>query len=200
VFTGRLTESLKDERIDVDHIVDDVVYVENDTMKSPAYGRTPLYMYIFFKSHANETQIDNLVNGSVRPLLTQQLSEYFDENPQIRLDYHIANPDQKGFVAKIKTTGIARHAAQLYESISCVILFLVLLLIWYKYREHLVQGRIFGIFLIWCFGMRFLLEFLKENQEAFENSLPINMGQILSIPLILAGIIILALSFRKKAD
>jgi phosphatidylglycerol:prolipoprotein diacylglycerol transferase len=200
VFTGRLTETLKDKRHDVDEIVEDVVYYKNDSIPKVAEGKVPLLVYVFFKPTAGEDQIDNLINGTMRPLLTSQLSEFFDETPKLRLDYQIANPDNKGFVAKVNTVGIARHPAQLYESISCVLLFLFLLAMWAKYKEHLVPGRIFGIFLIWCFGMRFLFEYLKENQEAFEATLPINMGQILSIPLVLAGIVILVLSFRKKAD
>jgi prolipoprotein diacylglyceryltransferase len=63
-----------------------------------------------------------------------------------------------------------------------------------------VPGTIFGIFLVWLWTMRFLSEFLKENQEEFESKLPINMGQILSIPLIIAGIIIVFVVLRKKAD
>jgi prolipoprotein diacylglyceryltransferase len=200
VFTGRLTEAVKDKRYDVDEIVDDVVYYRNDSLTSTSEGHVPMLVYIFFKPSANENQIDGLVNGPVRQLLTSQLYEFFDESPKLRLDYQIANPDNKGFVAKINTTGIARHPAQLYESISCLLLFLVLLAIWARYKEKLVQGRIFSIFLIWCFGMRFLFEYLKENQEAFEASLPINMGQILSIPLILVGIVLLVVSFRKKAE
>ena len=57
-----------------------------------------------------------------------------------------------------------------------------------------------GIFLIVCFGLRFIYEFLKENQVTFENNLPINMGQILSIPLVLAGFVVLFISFKKKPD
>src|SRR5690606_13311486 len=94
--------------------------------------------------------------------------------------------------------GIARHPAQLYESISCAILFVVLFMIWRKYRQQLPPGRLFGIFLIVCFGLRFLYEFLKENQVAFEDQLPLNMGQILSIPLVIAGILILVRSYRNK--
>lgn len=199
VFTGRLTETIKDKRHDVDQIVEDVVYHRNDSASAVGEGRVPLYVYIFFKPSANEHQIDDLINGSVRQMLSSQLYEFFDETPKLRLDYQVVNPDNKGFVAKFSTTAIARHPAQLYESISCIILFLVLLAIWMRYKENLVQGRIFGIFLIWCFGMRFLFEYLKENQEAFEANLPLNMGQILSIPLVLVGIVILVLSFRKKA-
>jgi len=56
---------------------------------------------------------------------------------------------------------------------------------------------ILGWFLIFVFGFRFLVEFLKENQSLFENNLPLNMGQLLSIPFILAGIWIL---LRKEND
>ncbi|MBT1687324.1 prolipoprotein diacylglyceryl transferase [Dawidia soli] len=198
VFTGRLTESLKDDRIDPDHIVKDMVYVQNDSLPAGENGRKPITIYIFFTPQATEAQVDGLVNNRVLPLLSGRLYEYFDETPQLRLNYKIAKPDAEGFVAKINTVGIARHPGQLYEAISCVILFLVLFAIWNRHRQNLVTGRIFGIFLVWCFGMRIVIEFLKENQEAFEDKLPINMGQILSIPLVLAGIAILLYTGRKK--
>ena len=46
----------------------------------------------------------------------------------------------------------------------------------------------FGLFCVMMFGFRFCMEFMKENQESFENTLPINMGQILSIPFIIGGL------------
>jgi prolipoprotein diacylglyceryltransferase len=64
----------------------------------------------------------------------------------------------------------------------------------------LPEGRIFGIFLVVLWGLRFSYEFLKENQEAFEASLPLNMGQILSIPLFIAGVVILVRSFKQKSS
>ncbi|HMG89397.1 MAG TPA: prolipoprotein diacylglyceryl transferase family protein, partial [Chryseolinea sp.] len=88
--------------------------------------------------------------------------------------------------------------AQLYESISCVILFIFLYWLWDRQKENLPPGRLLGIFLIWCFGLRFFFELLKENQEAFEESMILNMGQILSIPLVIAGVVILWLSFKKE--
>jgi prolipoprotein diacylglyceryltransferase len=130
--------------------------------------------------------------------LSNNLTEFFDgagENTktrgQILEDGNVA--------ARITTFGIARHPAQLYESIACVFLFLFLFWIWSKHKENLPPGRLLGIFLIWCFGLRFLFEFLKENQEAFEDSMVLNMGQILSIPMFIAGIAIVALSYRKKS-
>jgi prolipoprotein diacylglyceryltransferase len=70
---------------------------------------------------------------------------------------------------------------------------------WYKDKEKLADGRIFGVFMIVLWSLRFAYEYLKENQVSFEDQLPINMGQILSIPLIIAGILILIWSYRNPS-
>jgi prolipoprotein diacylglyceryl transferase len=81
-----------------------------------------------------------------------------------------------------------RHPAQLYEAIYCVILMFITFSIWRKQKANLKRGFLFGLFMFILFTLRFIDEFFKINQEAFEDSLPINMGQLLSIPFILAGI------------
>jgi len=86
---------------------------------------------------------------------------------------------------------VPRHPTQLYESLSVFMLFVLLYWLWAKYKSALPRGLLFGIFVTALFTFRFLVEFLKENQEAFEDQLALNMGQILSIPLVLAGIAIL---------
>lgn len=93
---------------------------------------------------------------------------------------------------------VPRHPAQLYESIYCFILFGVLLTIWYKRRAVMYDGLLFGLFLIILFGLRFIDEFFKINQERFEDNLLLNMGQILSIPFVLAGIFILIYGKRQR--
>ena len=50
------------------------------------------------------------------------------------------------------------------------------------------EGLIFGVFMICIFTSRFFIEFLKNDQEAFEANMVLNMGQLLSIPFVLAGI------------
>jgi phosphatidylglycerol---prolipoprotein diacylglyceryl transferase len=92
---------------------------------------------------------------------------------------------------------VARHPAQLYESLSCLLLCIILFLIWNKYKEKTPHGLLLGIFLIWIFGLRFVYEFFKENQEAFENEMTYNMGQILSIPAVILGVIILGYALTK---
>lgn len=86
---------------------------------------------------------------------------------------------------------LPRHPSQLYEAITCLILFVVLYRIWNKYKTNLKAGYTTGVFLIWIFGLRFFYEFLKENQVAFEDRMVLNMGQILSIPCVLAGVYLL---------
>jgi phosphatidylglycerol:prolipoprotein diacylglycerol transferase len=99
------------------------------------------------------------------------------------LDYKLIQDESGTFYGIINTYAVPRHPGQLYESISCLLLFALLLWIWSKHKLALPEGRLFGIFLIVCFGLRIVWEFFKINQVDFEDSLPLNMGQILSIPL-----------------
>jgi prolipoprotein diacylglyceryl transferase len=94
---------------------------------------------------------------------------------------------------------IPRHPAQLYEAVYCFLLFAILFYIWKSKRAEVGNGLIFGLFLIVLWTLRFIDEFFKEVQEPFEQNLPLNMGQILSIPLVIAGFVILIRSRRKPA-
>ncbi|MHC1775190.1 MAG: prolipoprotein diacylglyceryl transferase [Lentimicrobium sp.] len=92
-----------------------------------------------------------------------------------------------------------RHPTQIYEALSYLILFFALLAYYRKNYKTMNEGTIFGIFLIVLFGVRFLIEFVKEPQVAFEQTMALNMGQLLSIPFILAGIILLIFAAKKNA-
>ncbi|SUJ01620.1 Prolipoprotein diacylglyceryl transferase [Sphingobacterium spiritivorum] len=91
---------------------------------------------------------------------------------------------------------IPRHPGQLYEALAYVIIFIVM---WYLYNKKsiLKPGYLFGIFLVLLFGARFVLEYFKIDQEDFEKNMLFNMGQILSIPFILAGFYLI---FRKPKE
>jgi prolipoprotein diacylglyceryl transferase len=82
-----------------------------------------------------------------------------------------------------------RHPTQIYEALSYLLIFFYL--IWHYYRKDgkPAPGFLFGMFLILIFGIRFLIEFLKEPQVGFEAGMDLNMGQLLSIPFIIAGIV-----------
>ena len=83
---------------------------------------------------------------------------------------------------------VPRHPSQLYEALSCLLLFFILLYLWKLKKEKTQEGLLTGIFMIFVFTLRFFYEFLKENQSSFENGLSLNMGQILSIPAVLFGL------------
>jgi phosphatidylglycerol:prolipoprotein diacylglycerol transferase len=93
---------------------------------------------------------------------------------------------------------LPRHPTQIYEALFYVFLFLVMYWLWKNKRDQFGKGFMFGLFCVLMFTFRFLMEFLKENQESFEASLPINMGQILSIPFVLIGIFMMWKSFQTK--
>jgi prolipoprotein diacylglyceryl transferase len=80
-----------------------------------------------------------------------------------------------------------RHPAQLYEAIYCLLLMGLLWYLWSKKRQKLNNGFIFGVFLVILWTLRFIDEFFKVNQVAFEDSMKFNMGQLLSIPFVIAG-------------
>jgi len=105
------------------------------------------------------------------------------------------NADYRGITEPFK---VPRHPSQLYESLSCFVLFVFLLWFWNKNKERTPRGSMMGIFLIWVFALRFLYEYTKENQVAFEDNLLLNMGQILSIPAVLMGIFFLVKAYRTK--
>lgn len=197
VFVNKLTESLQDRRVDREGIVESVAYKHNDSLPKGSNGRVPINIYIFFKKGTSEAQANNFSNFTARNIMSNSLYEYFDASGE---NTHINVMAEEGdtFAARISTFGISRHPAQLYESIACVVLFVFLMWLWSLQKVELPSGRLLGIFLIWCFGLRFVFEYLKENQESFEDSMLLNMGQILSIPLVIAGVVILLLSYRKK--
>ncbi|MEW6655093.1 MAG: prolipoprotein diacylglyceryl transferase family protein, partial [Bacteroidota bacterium] len=84
-----------------------------------------------------------------------------------------------------------RHPTQIYEALAYLIVFFLLFNIYFQTKEKIKEGKLLGLFLILVFGFRFFVEFLKENQSQFEEAMVLNMGQLLSIPLIIYGIYIL---------
>jgi prolipoprotein diacylglyceryl transferase len=82
------------------------------------------------------------------------------------------------------------HPAQIYESISYLIIFIFLITLYYKKYPNTKQGLFIGLFFILVFTARFFIEFVKDKQVDFEAGMLLNMGQLLSIPFIIAGIIL----------
>ena len=94
---------------------------------------------------------------------------------------------------------IPRHPTQIYEALYYLCVFgLLSFLYWKRNFSEKYQGAIFGIFLVTVFGFRMLIETIKMDQEDFEADMVLNMGQILSIPFVIVGIIILTRLYMKN--
>lgn len=186
-------------RNDDKSLVETVGITSGSQFTDKTKGIVPLEMYLFFKKGVSRDDANNYVRTDVKYILTR-LSEFVYESSDVTINYDIVSEKDGVWVTKIHTFGIVRHPAQLYESISCLLLFAFLFWYWHSHQANPPPGRIFGFFLIILWSLRFVYEYLKENQEAFEGDLPINMGQILSIPLILIGIYVLIQSYKKPSN
>lgn len=196
VFARNVTEVLKS-----DGSITSVSYVKNDSL--PAIDNLqPVKILVEFEKNPGATfqEYDAYMRSQVENELTRNpyVQEHIVQTGP--LTYKLTQNETGTFYGIIQTYAVPRHPGQLYESISCMVLFILLFWLWNKYKLVLPEGRLFGIFLIICFGMRIVWEFVKENQVEFENNLPLNMGQLLSIPLVIAGVLILIRSYRKPQE
>ncbi len=99
---------------------------------------------------------------------------------------------------------VPRHPTQLYEALFCVVLIAVLYSLWNRRKDHTPRGQIFGLFVVLLFSQRFLGEFLKENQGNWDQHMiqltGLNLGQLLSLPLIVVGIWVLLRAGKDPAN
>ncbi len=91
-----------------------------------------------------------------------------------------------------------RHPSQIYESLGYFTIFIIMSYLYKKTSLAKQEGYLFGLFLVLLFGFRFFIEFFKDVQVAFENNLPLDLGQLLSIPFILGGIYIMYYVKKKN--
>ena len=97
--------------------------------------------------------------------------------------------------------GMACHPTQLYEAFCYFALFALLMWMYWRKNAETRPGLIFGVFFIGIFLPRFLIEFIKNDQVGFEASMTLNMGQLLSIPFVLAGVfLVIRAMCRPKVD
>lgn len=157
----------------------------------------------FKKNKINPENITRYVHEDIKDTLSHyKLSDNLifsgSWNPTVK------KSDEGTHIATLKAYAIPRHPSQLYEAISSFLLFLLLLFIYSRNKAKTPEGRIFGLFVVILFSLRFLYEYYKENQVKEESqiieSVGMNIGQLLSVPLIIAGLFILIRSFKKKNE
>lgn len=96
------------------------------------------------------------------------------------------------------------HPTQIYEALCYLALFVVLMLMYWKWNAQRRQGLIFGVFFTVLFSARFLIEYVKNVQEPWEvgmiESIGMNMGQLLSVPFVIVGVILIVRALSRPAE
>lgn len=117
----------------------------------------------------------------------------------------IGKPTNSDYGVVFKKLGedFARHPSQLYEAGGYLLLFLLMYFLYWKTKASNRQGLMFGIFFTLLWTIRFFVEFSKEPQVKERADWIINTGQILSIPMILVGLVVIFLAqqnYKKHAN
>lgn len=93
---------------------------------------------------------------------------------------------------------VPRHPAQLYEALAYLGVWGVLIFVYTRQRTGTGNGLTAGLFMVLVFLSRILVEYVKTPQEAYLHNFPLNTGQMLSIPFLLAGGVLLIRFLRKN--
>jgi phosphatidylglycerol---prolipoprotein diacylglyceryl transferase len=113
--------------------------------------------------------------------------------------YGVGTDKPWGFIFERVGETLPKHPTQIYESLTYLVIFGLLLWIYFRCQGKPKEGLLFSIFLILVFSSRFLIEFIKNDQVEFEQGMFLNMGQRLSIPFVIVGLILLIYTLQKKS-
>ena len=164
--------------------------VETDTLSYPVYEAT-----FYLQDGISAQGVGAKLVGDIMPILSNRKRDDRNIIAKEGETYHV-DPDDFSKV-QLKVLGVPRYPTQWMEGLGYFAIFLILMFFYLKTdkKDHL--GFLFGMFLILLFGFRFAIEFLKATQVDFEYGMAINMGQILSIPLVLFGLWLVLTSNRR---
>ncbi len=176
--------------------------VVKDGERTIKNGKVPVILQLTFKDQPeilNEASLKKYLEGTFAGTISR--NSYLHDHISIqdqKLQYNLRQNANGIFSASIQVYGTARHPTQIYEASTSLAIAILLFMLWYRMKINTPDGLLLGIFLVLLFGLRFVHELFKENQVAFEDGLTFNMGQLLSIPLILAGVFIFLRSLNLK--
>ena len=104
-----------------------------------------------------------------------------------------------GFIFVRDGQTVPCHPTQIYEMLYCIVAFVVTWLMYWKGKAYEREGLLLGVFLEIIFFTRFMLEFIKNDQELFEADHLLNMGQLLSLPFVIWGIYLIIRAYKRPA-
>lgn len=194
VFVRNVTEYVKS----TSEVIEEVDYRKGDHLVPEGYVPVEMTIHLAPSYQLEKEQVERFIEGPVASRITDEryfVSGHVYQPQNEPISYNVHNDTQ---AVTLFLNGISRHPAQLYESLTTFLLFVLLFFIWRNRKEFTPPGLLLGLFLVILFGLRFVHEYFKENQVAFEDQMALNMGQILSIPLVVAGIFILVYALRHK--
>lgn len=102
-----------------------------------------------------------------------------------------------GFIFERNGETVAKHPTQIYEALCYLAAFVVMMYLYWKTSSKNRPGLLMGAFFIMIFGSRFFIEIIKEDQEAFEAGMALNMGQWLSVPFVLFGTFLVVRAIKR---
>ncbi len=191
VFARDFTRTISD-----DDLVSKVWYTKKDTAAEYSDQAIPLDLHVRFSRRVKDTSVVEMyVSRKLKQVLAAYMYELDIMHPEPdNIDYDI-HRQGRDLVLTAGVYGMPRYPTQIMEASAYLLIFLLLFWIYFRKGTAMKNGFYIGMFMLLIFLSRFFIEFIKEDQEAFERSLPLNMGQLLSIPLIIAG---LALVYLKR--
>ena len=153
---------------------------------------------VITKGNYTKESLESILSQDIKYALTQFNSskEFLAEPLNTPLQLEVKE-QATNYLVTVKTLGRVKYPTQIFEASGYFLIFLLLLSLWMKYKSKLPDGLLFGLFFILVFGTRFFWEFFKEVQVDFEQSMQLNMGQLLSIPLITIGLVMVIRALKK---
>jgi prolipoprotein diacylglyceryl transferase len=99
-----------------------------------------------------------------------------------------------------RVNNMPRHPAQLYEALTYLLIFVIAYLFFRRNRKSGKEGATLGLVLVLVYVTRIFLEFVKEPQTQVESGRLLNYGQLLSLPFVVLGLILIIRSYRKMPE
>ncbi len=196
VFVSDSREFIEDNFADY---IKEIHFVETDDeyiTDSIVYPIYDLQIQFDGSAQGNAAGLENFIRRSI----ASNINNFSSENINILFPdgFTIIWDDAKTYLAHVQILGVPRGPTQLFEAMAYLLIFLILMWFFYNTKVRKRRGFLFGMFLVLLFGFRFFIEFLKEIQVANEATMNLNLGQQLSIPLVLIGLTMMIIS--KKVE
>jgi prolipoprotein diacylglyceryltransferase len=170
--------------------------LETDSLSYPIYNLT-----LVGTDGISVPELSNVLQQRIAPVMNNMKEDdrniLFESGQKVDID-ELARQIE----LTVPVLGVPRAPTQIIEALAYFLIFLILFTLFQVDRLKNATGFTFGVFLILVFGFRFLVEFNKANQVDFESGMALNMGQWLSVPLVIGGLAmcVYSLLIKKKSE